>query len=1485
MRQNIRLLPFLVIALFVGNSSSISQQTIWPHPDSTTTGGWLQTVWHQEHPFNARCPFDTVRQKRSLAGCVAMAMAQLIHYHHDSTRIKNFSDSDNYTSVLNNFSFRVDQDCGTYNTLKWAQLNQALAGIQYPLRATSDSGLVDELVYSAGISVQTSYSANYSQAAEGKMPAALRSCFGFTTAEQIIGSDSTILANLQWCLKNALPVIVTLTRSDDAPHVVVVDGFNEMGKGPQDDLYHVNYGGAAPGETFWASFWPPLQFNSPINHGFNKIRSIIVSSAAPMPPPPPPPPPTPPKAKFVAKPLKGWPWLYVDFINQCTGTVSQWDWDFGDGSVHENYPNPTHCYRKAGQYSVTLIATGPKGCDSLTITNMITVYDTPVIDTGVQIGFGDSGTAAWGDMDNDGDLDLLGVNNGGLAMYRNDQGRLTAVNIVSSNLLISSAQWLDPDRDNDLDLILFSRTDSGEYKAAFYRNNNGRFALTDFQLPTIFYGGPSWGDYDNDGDLDMAAVTSRTSSGLILWQNSPDGFIKTFTLPNNYTTTGRWCDVDHDQDLDLLNSYNTLFRNTNGRFSTEQLPWSSNSSIHADDYDRDKDLDFLISGYDATCIYLNTGDITKAVRSEVSDIKSGNAVWLDYNNDGRTDILLAGSNGESSQHITRLYYGQESGFSQVTNTPLDEISSQYVAVADYNQDLKPDLLTRGDIYNSTGKLFLNNSAAPAVLPDAPQNLTVAVTGHVAEFSWSAPLHKDLTFNLSVGTTPGSCDILSPLSIRSSGKRLIPVSGNVWNNRQWRLRLPAGDYYWTVQAVDVNHNGSAFAPEQHFTIPLSNESITATDSLQAEKNADHIMLTWNHVQPEEVYRYHLYKNGKKTATLDGNMPAYLDADVAQGQHYQYYLIAENWSYLSSTPSETVVVAYQLPFSRITTDIPATSDFFQIADVDNDGDMDILERYEKYTTGHSIFLNTAGSYTEKKLYLNGSWSRNASTLLYDFDNDNDLDLIYSFSLSRHFSFQFLRNDISKFSEITFTGPGQTAFHGSSYLFHLDIDNDGRQDILDNGLEELTESSGMVCAGKSVKNTGNGWQLTTGGALSDYLGEYSFCDYDLDGDQDILFRGYTGPYDYDDPNRAILLRLFNNHRGCFSLVDSSVLAWTTDSIKGVPAWQDWDHDGDCDITIRHDHVLTVYYNDNGRFTGSSVTSQESIPILSCDINNDGRQDVLRYETVKYNIYLQTDYGWQPYYSFPFELGGNPRLFDYDVDGDLDILLANNSGGYAILLRNDTENRIAPPPAPVNLVAMAGQDSVIMTWEESTAARHPADFSYNLRVGSTPGGCDIVSPLADVKTGQRRILSQGNILSGKIWKLYGLAAGTYYWSVQTIDPGHLGGPFAAEQSFTIGPTSQVAHQEQSIQFALHQNHPNPFNSQTEIRFDLPSPARVRLAIYNLSGQVVALLVEQKMAAGEHVCNWNGETSENKLVASGVYLYRLQAGDFTRTRKLAVIH
>jgi hypothetical protein len=88
----------------------------------------------------------------------------------------------------------------------------------------------------------------------------------------------------------------------------------------------------------------------------------------------------------------------------------------------------------------------------------------------------------------------------------------------------------------------------------------------------------------------------------------------------------------------------------------------------------------------------------------------------------------------------------------------------------------------------------------------------------------------------------------------------------------------------------------------------------------------------------------------------------------------------------------------------------------------------------------------------------------------------------------------------------------------------------------------------------------------------------------------------------------------------------------------------------------------------------------------------------------------------------------------------------------------------------------------------------------------------------------------------------------------------------------------------ALAGVHPNPFNPQTTISYELASSAAVDLCIYDLKGALVRRLVSEPMPAGRHQAVWNGRDDIGRRVASGTYLYRLEAGEYSETRRMALI-
>lgn len=90
--------------------------------------------------------------------------------------------------------------------------------------------------------------------------------------------------------------------------------------------------------------------------------------------------------------------------------------------------------------------------------------------------------------------------------------------------------------------------------------------------------------------------------------------------------------------------------------------------------------------------------------------------------------------------------------------------------------------------------------------------------------------------------------------------------------------------------------------------------------------------------------------------------------------------------------------------------------------------------------------------------------------------------------------------------------------------------------------------------------------------------------------------------------------------------------------------------------------------------------------------------------------------------------------------------------------------------------------------------------------------------------------------------------------------------------------------EFALRQNAPNPFNPTTSIAYDLPKATNVRLDIFNVLGQKVVTLVDGFQNAGTQNVIWDGRDQSGSSVASGIYFYRISAGDFSATKKMMML-
>jgi hypothetical protein len=102
---------------------------------------------------------------------------------------------------------------------------------------------------------------------------------------------------------------------------------------------------------------------------------------------------------------------------------------------------------------------------------------------------------------------------------------------------------------------------------------------------------------------------------------------------------------------------------------------------------------------------------------------------------------------------------------------------------------------------------------------------------------------------------------------------------------------------------------------------------------------------------------------------------------------------------------------------------------------------------------------------------------------------------------------------------------------------------------------------------------------------------------------------------------------------------------------------------------------------------------------------------------------------------------------------------------------------------------------------------------------------------------------------------------------------------SITYSPVSVAEQNVLPREFALSQNYPNPFNPNTTIHYSLPHISFVTLTVYNTLGQQVAQLVNEQQQAGYHDVVFRGDG-----LSSGVYFYRIQAGDFVASKKLLLL-
>ncbi len=374
--------------------------------------------------------------------------------------------------------------------------------------------------------------------------------------------------------------------------------------------------------------------------------------------------------------------------DESTSLSAAWgDWD-GDGdldlAVSSSTDAPTRIYRNQGTMLNPIYAWYPNPDDTAK----------------------ESRAVAWADWEGDGDLELtIGYYNDVSVLLGNTAGGFSSKNFGPNNLDTRSVAWGDWDSDGDLDIALGNTTSTPNSQNNVYENTDAGFILAWSSGELDNTRSVAWGDFDGDGDLDLAVGNSaanrvyRNDGGtLSLWGGFQDSYTE-----DTYTVA--WGDFDGDQDLDLgvgnFQGTNRIYINRGGVF-TETMPLDfpndHTKSLAWGDFDQDYDLDLLVGNDDGSNrVFINGGGgvLTQTITlpnpgGACASDDTRSVAWADWDGDGDLDIATgnAGTNG-CVEILEAEYTGEIWTFSSAWQSSALDVRS--VGWGDMNGDGAPDL--------------------------------------------------------------------------------------------------------------------------------------------------------------------------------------------------------------------------------------------------------------------------------------------------------------------------------------------------------------------------------------------------------------------------------------------------------------------------------------------------------------------------------------------------------------------------------------------------------------------------------------------------------------------------------------------------------------------------------------------------------------------------------------------------------------------------
>jgi hypothetical protein len=1007
----------------------------------------------------------------------------------------------------------------------------------------------------------------------------------------------------------------------------------------------------------------------------------------------------------------------------------------------------------------------------------------------------ESASLAWGDYDNDGRPDLLMTGTppffGQTAIFRNTIAGFTNINAGFAGIFEGSAVWGDYDNDGRLDVLLTGNTSDiliADPITQVLRNTGNGFTNINAGLSPVYFSSVAWGDYDNDGLLDVL-LTGGVSE---IWRNTGNGFTNSnVALPSLANGSVAWGDFDNDGRLDILLTGNgpsgaiaQIWQNTGSGFTNVSgqpgmanflgLPGVMNSSVAWGDYDNDGRLDFLLAGQTSSgqtvCqIWRNNMPITNTPPSAPTNLSatvSGSSMhlnWapasdaqtpaggLSYNlrigtTPGGFDVMAPMSASNGLRRIAQFGMRRQQGaiFNYTSGTTyywsvqaVDTAlaGSPFAAEQTFTAPLLPLVTTLPASEVGLTNATLNGSANPEGLPT------------IGWFEWGTNALDNVTSYEDLGRDTNSANYSQPLT------DLIPGVTYFYHSV---ISNAVGVLVGSTQSFTM------FLPPTATTTPADVPGATVTLNGAADPNGTNT-FAW-------------FQWG--TTTDYGNLTALqaLGAGFSSTNFSQLLtgLTAGVYQYRSVVSNVFGVVfgtnqSFTVPMFYLVTNLTGVFDFSGgWGDYNNDGRLDLAisgKPYIQQTTNDSDprFLSQIWRNTDNGFVLETNIANEVQFVEWrDYNKDGNLDLVANTG-----------------------GAGIFLNTGSGFTNLLELANSEWRGMVDFDNDGLLDAFGYASSAAIWRNTGSGF-TNINASLSPNLSYFRFAwgDFDNDGRPDLLLTtdGFA--------------KVFRNTGNSFTNIGLFLPA------HGSVDWGDYDNDGLLDILVtgfgtNGQVVAQVWRNTGNGFTNinAGLTGVWAGSAVWGDYDNDGRLDILLTGGTSVSngypsefvtqIWRNTGNGFTNINANLPAVGflSGALWGDYDGDGRLDILLTGvdtNNELISQIWRNNMPATNTPPLAPSGLTVALSNDTVVLGWMPGSDAQTPASgLSYNLRIGTTPGGFDVISPMS-ASNGFRRVVEPGMQRQGGA--LFKYTPGTpYYWSVQAIDTSFAGSPFAPEQSFKI--------------------------------------------------------------------------------------------------------